>query len=77
VSQQDPLVRRPWAAVARLPEMEYDPTQFGGTARYYRRGRPPYSAQLGDVLARELGVDGNGGAVDGAFYRRAGHRVRR
>lgn len=44
--------------------MEYDPTQFSGTARYYRRGRPPYSAQLGDVLARELGLDGTGQLLD-------------
>lgn len=44
--------------------MEYDPTQFSGTARYYRRGRPPYSAQLGDVLARELGLDGAGRLLD-------------
>lgn len=44
--------------------MEYDPTQFSGTARYYRQGRPPYSAQLGDVLARELGLDGTGELLD-------------
>ena len=39
----------------------YDPTQFNGAARYYRQGRPPYSADLGGVLARELGLDGTGG----------------
>lgn len=44
--------------------MEYDPTQFSGTARFYRRGRPPYSAQLGDVLAHELGLDGTGHLLD-------------
>lgn len=44
--------------------MEYDPTQFSGTAPYYRRGRPPYSVQLGDVLARELGLDGTGRLLD-------------
>ena len=44
--------------------MEYDPTQFSGTARYYRQGRPPYSAQLGDVLALELGLDGSGQLLD-------------
>ncbi|MEV6692678.1 class I SAM-dependent methyltransferase [Micromonospora sp. NPDC051196] len=42
----------------------YDPTQFKGTARYYRHGRPPYSAQLGDVLAGELGLDGSGQLLD-------------
>jgi SAM-dependent methyltransferase len=44
--------------------VEYDPTQFSGAARHYRRGRPPYSAQLGDVLARELGLDGRGQLLD-------------
>jgi len=44
--------------------VEYDPTQFSGTARYYRQGRPPYSAQLRDVLARELGLDGTGQLLD-------------
>lgn len=44
--------------------MEYDPTQFRGAARYYRQGRPPYSAELGDVLAGELGLDGSGRLLD-------------
>jgi SAM-dependent methyltransferase len=44
--------------------VEYDPTQFSGSARFYRRGRPPYSAQLGDVLALELGLDGTGHLLD-------------
>jgi SAM-dependent methyltransferase len=44
--------------------VEYDPTQFAGTAQYYRRGRPPYSAHLGAVLASELGLDGTGNLLD-------------
>lgn len=44
--------------------MEYDPTQYSGAARYYLQGRPPYSAQLGDVLADELGLDGTGRLLD-------------
>lgn len=44
--------------------MEYDPTQFSGTARYYRLGRPPYSAKLREVLARVLGLDGTGHLLD-------------
>ena len=44
--------------------MEYDPTQFAGSARYYRRGRPPYSEQLAQVVARELALDGTGGLLD-------------
>jgi SAM-dependent methyltransferase len=44
--------------------VKYDPTQFGGAAPYYLRGRPPYSAELGAVLARELHVDGTGNLLD-------------
>lgn len=44
--------------------MEYDPTQFTGTAAYYLRGRPPYSAELCSVLTDELGLDGTGTLVD-------------
>jgi SAM-dependent methyltransferase len=44
--------------------VEYDPTAFRGTARYYLQGRPAYSAQLADVLARELGLDGTGRLLD-------------
>lgn len=44
--------------------MQYDPTQFVGTAPYYLRGRPPYSAELARVLADALGLDGTGALVD-------------
>lgn len=44
--------------------VEYDPSQFTGTAPYYLRGRPPYSADLSRVLAEELGLDGTGTLVD-------------
>jgi SAM-dependent methyltransferase len=44
--------------------VEYDPSQFTGTAPYYLAGRPPYSADLGRVLAEELGLDGTGTLVD-------------
>lgn len=44
--------------------VEYDPSQFTGTAPYYLRGRPPYSADLSRVLAEELGLDGTGILVD-------------
>lgn len=55
-----PPLRWGWEPVP----VEYDPTQFKGTAGYYRQGRPPYSPQLGDVLARELGLDGTGRLLD-------------
>jgi SAM-dependent methyltransferase len=44
--------------------VEYDPTQFLGAAPYYLLGRPPYSVELGEVLASELGLDGTGSLLD-------------
>lgn len=44
--------------------MEYDPSQYRGSAAHYLIGRPPYSAALGDVLRRELGLDGTGHLLD-------------
>ncbi len=44
--------------------VDYDPTQYLGSARHYLLGRPPYSAELGVVLATELGLDGTGRLVD-------------
>ena len=40
------------------------PTQDLGSARHYLAGRPPYSAELGAVLAAELGLDGTGQLLD-------------
>jgi ubiquinone/menaquinone biosynthesis C-methylase UbiE len=37
---------------------------YASGAPYYLRGRPPYSAQLPDVLRAELGLDGTGVLVD-------------
>lgn len=44
--------------------MVHDPGAFRGTAPYYARGRPPYSAQLRAVLRQELGLDGTGRLLD-------------
>jgi SAM-dependent methyltransferase len=44
--------------------VEYDPSQFTGTAPYYLRGRPPYSADLSRLLAEHLDLDGTGTLVD-------------
>lgn len=44
--------------------VDYDPTQYLGSASHYLVGRPPYSAELGSVLARELGLDGAGHLLD-------------
>jgi SAM-dependent methyltransferase len=44
--------------------VEYDPTQFRGTAPFYLAGRPPYSAELPAVLADELHLDGRGRLLD-------------
>ena len=45
--------------------MSYDPTIYEGAAAHYRAGRPPYSPQLEAMLAKELGLDGSGGLLDG------------
>jgi hypothetical protein len=42
----------------------FDPQAFEGTAEYYVVGRPPYSAQLADTVARELSLDGTGQLLD-------------
>jgi SAM-dependent methyltransferase len=42
----------------------FDPQAFEGTAEYYAVGRPPYSAQLADTVARELSLDGTGRLLD-------------
>jgi SAM-dependent methyltransferase len=44
--------------------VDYDPGQYVGSAAHYLIGRLPYSAKLGDVLARELGLDGAGHLLD-------------
>jgi len=44
--------------------VEYDASQFRGTAAHYLRGRPPYSAELAEVLTTALGLDGAGVLVD-------------
>ena len=44
--------------------MQYDPTQFRGSAPFYLKGRPPYSPQLAEVLCTELHLDGLGRLVD-------------
>jgi ubiquinone/menaquinone biosynthesis C-methylase UbiE len=44
--------------------MPYDPTIYMGTARYYARGRPPYSRALVSALTAELGLDGSGRLLD-------------
>jgi SAM-dependent methyltransferase len=37
---------------------------YGSAAPHYLRGRPPYSAQLLDLLSSELGLDGTGEHLD-------------
>jgi SAM-dependent methyltransferase len=44
--------------------VDYDPIQYLGSAPHYLSGRPPYSAELGGVLAEELGLDGTGHLLD-------------
>lgn len=44
--------------------VEYDPTIYKGSAAHYRRGRPPYSAELEAALTEALGLDGRGRLLD-------------
>jgi ubiquinone/menaquinone biosynthesis C-methylase UbiE len=44
--------------------MEFDPQAFQGTAEFYARGRPPYSAQLAETVRRELSLDATGQLLD-------------
>ena len=42
----------------------YDPTIYLGSARYYAKGRPAYSAELASTLTTEAGLDGTGRLLD-------------
>ncbi|MBF6600945.1 MAG: class I SAM-dependent methyltransferase [Dehalococcoidia bacterium] len=42
----------------------WDETLFGGSARFYARGRLPYAAGLADAFARALALDGRGRLLD-------------
>lgn len=44
--------------------MPYDPTLYQGAAAYYVSGRPPYSRDLSQTLAAEVGLDGSGCLLD-------------
>ena len=50
--------------VSKTLVVEYDETIYRGCARHYLKGRPPYSADLGSVLQRALGLDGSGHLLD-------------
>jgi 2-polyprenyl-3-methyl-5-hydroxy-6-metoxy-1,4-benzoquinol methylase len=43
---------------------EWDATLYGGSARYYARGRVPYPAELVDRLVTRLRLDGSGRLLD-------------
>jgi SAM-dependent methyltransferase len=47
-----------------MSDVSYDPTIYLGAAKYYARGRPPYSAQLVSTLETEVGLDGSGRLLD-------------
>jgi SAM-dependent methyltransferase len=51
--------------MANRPEgWEWDQSLYAGAAQYYQAGRMPYPAELGDVLAGALGLDGTGRLLD-------------
>src|SRR5438477_1455883 len=57
-------IRRPHSSERHPGEVPYDPTIYLGAAAHYRQGRPPYSPELEEVLARELGLNGTARLLD-------------
>ena len=45
-------------------DWRWDPTQFEGSAPFYRQGRLPSAPATGEALATELGLDGTGRLLD-------------
>jgi SAM-dependent methyltransferase len=45
-------------------EFEWDETLYAGSAPYYATGRVPYPAELAEVLAVKLSLDGSGRLLD-------------
>ena len=43
---------------------EWDETLYRGSAGYYTKGRVPYPAEVANVIAAELGLDGTGRLLD-------------
>ena len=46
------------------PGLQWHPSLYAGSARYYAIGRVGYPAALADALARELALDGSGRLLD-------------
>jgi SAM-dependent methyltransferase len=47
-----------------LVGLEWDPTLYSGSARFYLEGRLPYAPGMADALARALALDGRGRLLD-------------
>lgn len=61
----DPLTdRRGNVGDVNREEWNWDASLFAGTARYYHRGRLPYSLALAQVCEQALGLDGRGRLLD-------------
>ena len=46
------------------PDLQWHPSLYAGSARYYAIGRVSYPTALADALASELGLDGSGRLLD-------------
>jgi SAM-dependent methyltransferase len=46
------------------PDLQWHPSLYAGSARYYATGRVSYPTALADALASELGLDGSGRLLD-------------
>ena len=51
-------------SAASSPGWTWDPTLYGGAARYYTTGRVAYPAGVADALVATLDLDGTGGLLD-------------
>ena len=51
-------------SAATSPEWTWDPSLYAGSARFYAAGQVAYPAEIVDVLAAALGLDGTGLLLD-------------
>ncbi len=51
-------------SAATSPDWTWDPTLYGGSARFYATGRVAYPVELVEVLVDELALDGSGRLLD-------------
>jgi hypothetical protein len=51
-------------AMLEIPSLQWHPSLYAGSARYYAIGRVKYPTALAEALARELRLEGSGRLLD-------------